>query len=365
MTDRPTNTLRGAARPAALRLLAALTIVAGLASAPLVLSDVVAAQGFQWPWETETRPQPRPDPRRPGPYPRNETIDGWSNQTTRPSPQNNATQGWSQRSPVCVQLEQRLVEETRRRSEGRSRLPELREEIRAARQTLARSERELERRDCYESFLFSRSLRRTRQCITLARRAEDAERQLARLENEFQNAQASGGRSYEDDIVRELAANNCGSAYTQEARRRDRGPFSGFWQDEDSDSSYSGNNYGRLPFATYRTLCVRLCDGYYFPVSFSTLPNHFQRDAEVCQSRCAAPAQLYYHQNPGGSIDQMVDAQSNQPYTSLKTAFKYRKEAEFIPKPEPGLAPVERSDLTPTDQTRNAQAEAPKLSPTR
>ena len=74
--------------------------------------------------------------------------------------------------------------------------------------------------------------------------------------------------------------------------------------------------FGNLPFATYRTLCVRLCDGYYFPVSFSTLPNHFQRDAEQCQSQCAAPAELYYHQNPGGAVEQMVSVASQQPYTT-------------------------------------------------
>jgi hypothetical protein len=90
-----------------------------------------------------------------------------------------------------------------------------------------------------------------------------------------------------------------------------------------------GNNFGSLPFATYRTLCVRLCDGYYFPVSFSTLPNHFERDAQLCQSQCAAPATLYYHQNPGGSVEQMLSFSSQQPYTSLKWAFRYRK--EYVP----------------------------------
>ena len=89
------------------------------------------------------------------------------------------------------------------------------------------------------------------------------------------------------------------------------------------------NQFGNLPFATYRTLCVRLCDGYYFPVSFSTLPNHFQRDAQLCQSQCAAPAELYYHQNPGGAVEQAVSASAQQPYTSLKSAFRYRK--EFVP----------------------------------
>jgi Protein of unknown function (DUF2865) len=89
-------------------------------------------------------------------------------------------------------------------------------------------------------------------------------------------------------------------------------------------------------------VCVRLCDGYYFPVSFSTLPNHFQRDSDVCHSKCASPAELYYHQNPGAGMEQAVTARDNVPYTQLKTAFRYRKEyvngcsckmAEYQPEP--------------------------------
>ena len=94
------------------------------------------------------------------------------------------------------------------------------------------------------------------------------------------------------------------------------------------------------PFATYRTLCVRLCDGYYFPVSFSTLPNHFQRDAEICQSRCAAPAELYYHQNPGGAVEQAISVATQQPLHQLEIGLALSqefvqgcscKEAEYLP----------------------------------
>jgi hypothetical protein len=133
----------------------------------------------------------------------------------------------------------------------------------------------------------------------------------------------------QDDIIRELARNGCGQQYVQEARKRDsfRNPFASLFGGEESEESRGPTNqFGNLPFATYRTLCVRLCDGYYFPVSFSTLPNHFQRDSELCQSQCAAPAELYYHQNPGGAVEQMVSAGNQQPYTSLKVAFRYRKE---------------------------------------
>lgn len=92
--------------------------------------------------------------------------------------------------------------------------------------------------------------------------------------------------------------------------------------------------------ATYRTICVRLCDGYYFPVSFSTLPSHFAQDAEVCTSKCAAPTELYYYANPGGSVDQSVALSTQEAYTKLKVAFRYRKEyvngcscktAEYLP----------------------------------
>ena len=128
--------------------------------------------------------------------------------------------------------------------------------------------------------------------------------------------------------MRELARNNCGANYTQEARRHDRG-------DVLVDLAGRGRKQllgpldalgGAQSGATYRTVCVRLCDGYYFPVSFSTLPSHFEQDAGACQSKCAAPAELYYYQNPGAAMDQSVAFRSQEPYTSLKTAFRYRKE---------------------------------------
>ena len=48
--------------------------------------------------------------------------------------------------------------------------------------------------------------------------------------------------------------------------------------------------------------------------------------SDSCQQKCAAPVELYYHQNPGANVDQAVSAKSNTNYTALKTAFRYRKE---------------------------------------
>ncbi|MEL7049635.1 MAG: DUF2865 domain-containing protein, partial [Pseudomonadota bacterium] len=265
---------------------------------------------------------------------------------------------------VCVKLEQRLVQETQRGGNARAQLPQIKSEIRQLNTTIRRTDASLDRKNCYEYFLFSKTLRRTRQCISLANQAEKARRELAELENQRMAVESSGQASYQDEIIRELARNNCGTDYVREARRRDRGPFSPFWQDEDSGGGYEGNTYGRLPFATYRTMCVRLCDGYYFPVSFSTLPNHFKRDADVCQSQCAAPAKLFYYQNPGSSVDQMVAVADSTPYTQLQTAFKYRKEyvqgcsckqAEFIPQ---SPAPANRQGALPDQNGSGQRAEA-------
>ncbi|MCB1505126.1 MAG: DUF2865 domain-containing protein [Hyphomicrobiaceae bacterium] len=293
------------------------------------------AQGFGWPWESNERPAPVPrepvyrEPARPAPEP---SDGGWS--TSQGGQQN------SGRSSICLRLEQRLVQESQGGNKAREQLPQVENDLRQAQRDLRKLERDLDRADCYEWFLFSKQLRNTRVCRKAVNDVDEVKRRIADLEGQRHEIQSTSGRSYQDEIIRELARNNCGSSYQQEARRRDGGSFSGLWQDEDSAASSSANGFRALPFATYRTVCVRLCDGYYFPVSFSTLPNHFQRDAEVCQSKCAAPAQLYYYQNPGGAVDQMVAFDNNQQYTKLKTAFLYRKEyisgcsckqAEYVP----------------------------------
>ncbi|MCT7375496.1 DUF2865 domain-containing protein [Chelativorans salis] len=77
--------------------------------------------------------------------------------------------------------------------------------------------------------------------------------------------------------------------------------------------------------ATYRTMCVRLCDGYYFPISFSVPPSLFQRDTKTCRARCPqADTALYVHRVPQEESDEMVSARDGTPYRDLGTAFAYR-----------------------------------------
>jgi hypothetical protein len=78
------------------------------------------------------------------------------------------------------------------------------------------------------------------------------------------------------------------------------------------------------PSGTYRTMCVRTCDGYYFPISFATSPANFARDAQTCQARCpGAKVELYYHV-PSEESESMISL-AGVPYEDLPTAFLYRK----------------------------------------
>jgi hypothetical protein len=86
-----------------------------------------------------------------------------------------------------------------------------------------------------------------------------------------------------------------------------------------------GSDDDDRPVGTYRTVCVRLCDGYYFPVSFAVGSDRLGHDKEVCESRCGSQGRLFVHRNPGGSTDDMQDL-AGRAYRQLPTAFLYRTE---------------------------------------
>lgn len=81
----------------------------------------------------------------------------------------------------------------------------------------------------------------------------------------------------------------------------------------------------RAGIGQYRTMCVRMCDGYYFPISSSASRSRFRHDASMCRSQCGEDAQLFYHPRTAGSVDGMVDLRGRM-YARLDIAFRYRKQ---------------------------------------
>ena len=71
-------------------------------------------------------------------------------------------------------------------------------------------------------------------------------------------------------------------------------------------------------------MCVRLCDGYYFPFGTASSTSDMADAEYACKSACAGDAQIYYL--PRGSSDiKAMSALDGSRYDKLKNAFVYRQ----------------------------------------
>ncbi len=97
---------------------------------------------------------------------------------------------------------------------------------------------------------------------------------------------------------------------------RHQGPYGSFGQSRQAQPQYKTQG------GYYRTLCVRTCDGYYFPISSATGRSRFRKDAKACRARCGG--KLYYLPRHSSDMAQMKDL-SGRRYEDLDTAFLYRE----------------------------------------
>ena len=74
----------------------------------------------------------------------------------------------------------------------------------------------------------------------------------------------------------------------------------------------------------YQTMCVRTCDGYYWPLRYPSTRSEFKQDEASCQATCGAETRLYYRSGPGVDAEEMTDI-DGQSYGASATAFAYRK----------------------------------------
>ncbi|MEP9371475.1 DUF2865 domain-containing protein [Mesorhizobium sp. KR1-2] len=85
-----------------------------------------------------------------------------------------------------------------------------------------------------------------------------------------------------------------------------------------------GEGVARLA-GTYRTFCVRTCDGYYFPMSPASSRREFARDQKNCQAACPdAEMQVFYQDEDSGAAAKMISARTGSPYAGLPAAYRYR-----------------------------------------
>ena len=228
----------------------------------------------------------------------------------------------------CMQLRQELAS-AQGGGGNRAALPGIDRQIAEANRVYQGTKAAMEDAGCFERFLiFGQGLVRSPKCIGMNNRAEDARRQLEQLQG--QRAAASGGGGNKRriaDLQAALARNGCGRGYQQQARQeRSGGLFGWFGRGrEDAGPQVEQPVYRSIdPNGRYRSVCVRTCDGFFFPISYSTYAGQLAEDANMCQANCAAPAELYVYRT-GGDIAQAISLNGTA-YADLPNAFKYRKE---------------------------------------
>ena len=87
----------------------------------------------------------------------------------------------------------------------------------------------------------------------------------------------------------------------------------GGWVNDDGQIRYSA------PPGSYRTLCVRTCDGYFFPMSSASSRGGLRpRPAELRISLPGTEVQVYYHQAEGEESADMISACRASPIRSCR-----------------------------------------------
>ena len=230
-------------------------------------------------------------------------------------------------NPSCQRLEAQLASLDRGNSD-----PARADQIRRADEAVNRQQFEVDRlvaqgrrMGCESSGFFSIFSNPPPQCGALNRQIGQQRNVLDRMQNEYE--QLNGGTteraSQRQSLLIALGNNGCGAQYRSAALAGQQG---GFFDRlfGNNDSSISSSPAGPMG-GTYRTICVRTCDGFYFPISYSTSPDRFRDDEQTCQRMCpASEVSLYSYHNPGEEVAQAVSL-NGQLYTALPTAFSYRK----------------------------------------
>jgi hypothetical protein len=242
-------------------------------------------------------------------------------------------------NPICQRLEVQLATIDRGTGSGD---PAKDEQIRRYQDSQARQQGELDRvtsqakrMGCESSGFFSLFNQNSAQCGPVNNQIQQMRGNLDQITTSLERLRSGGlgGADRENQrrsVIATLAQNNCGPQYAAAAREQNQGAggfLGGIFGNNNATPVPPGNFSGAG--GTYRTVCVRTCDGAYFPVSFATTPERFVDDDKTCKALCpATEANLYAYRNPGEDMGQAVSV-TGQPYTALPTAFKFR--AEYTP----------------------------------
>lgn len=226
-------------------------------------------------------------------------------------------------NPICQRLEAQLSAIDR----GQNGDPRA-EQINRLEETATRQQGELDRvvqqarrLGCESSGLFAIFGGQSAQCGPINTQIQKTRAALDQTMTSLDRLRGPGGSDREGQrrsVLLALAQNNCGPQYAAAARVS---PGGNIFTD-----LFGGLSPDGPAASTFRTVCVRGCDGYFFPLSFATVPSRFPDDERACKRLCPnAEVALYTYRNPGEDMNHAVST-GGQAYLQHPNAFRYRQE---------------------------------------
>ncbi len=217
--------------------------------------------------------------------------------------------GQNYQTQVCTRLEGQLAAIDR----GAGGDPARAEQVRRYEEAARRQQTELDtmtaqgrRQGCEGTGFFLFSGFQSQQCVDLNRQISRMRANLDRINVDLQRLQGGDVDRGEQrrSVMMALAQNNCGAQY----RTATRTP--GFFDQllgRDANESAPPSDLANqgAQSGSVRTICVRTCDGFYFPVSYATNASRLRDDEKTCQRMCpAAEVMLFSYPTEGGEVAQ-------------------------------------------------------------
>jgi hypothetical protein len=349
----------------------------------LAFSAAALAQSI--PSQSQYQPPPQPAPYRPSagqqavsqpqptPPPSNPPV---SNQPIANQPASNqppANQAAA--NPICARLQGQLAAFDQGSADSTRA-----EQLKRAQDTITKQQADLDRAvaqahksGCAGEGFFALFSALSPQCGPITSQIQQMRGNLDHMTSDLQQLQSGSDdqNGQRRALIGQLAQNNCGAQYT--AAANSQGGPQGFFDALFGGGTIANATGDGAPNGTYHTVCVRTCDGYYFPISYSTAPSHFAEDELACHRLCpAADVALYSFRNPGEDMTVAVST-GGQLYTALPTAFHYRTQltpscscrrpgqswADAL-KDADDSTTLESGDIVVTDQNAKVLSQVPK-----
>jgi hypothetical protein len=224
------------------------------------------------------------------------------------------------------------------------------------------------------------------QCRALEGNIRRMQRNLTNLEAQLDRVSANAGRQRESErerIVAMLDDLGCSGEGRPSGSPRSAGLFEQLFGPDEAEPGFDQPpSAGDIPASqdpqageevvgsSLRTICVRKCDGFFFPISFSTSSAAFPSDEQACRAQCpSAEVELYAYDTYSQQPDDAISASTGEPLRSLPNAFKFRTQfvqsctcnasgqstAQSVAPAAPALKRLEE----PNRETPPAKADAP------